>query len=79
MVGTSIGLPGETEKFRALGHLSFIPQLLVKALNKRTDSVGEVAAVNFQRQGRACHQRHVFDLSDFQMFYARLLFGAVLT
>jgi hypothetical protein len=28
------------EKFRALGHLPFTTQLLVQALNKRTDSVG---------------------------------------
>jgi hypothetical protein len=36
-----VGLPGEMEKFWALGHLSFTTQLLVTALNKRTDTVGE--------------------------------------
>ena len=31
-----MGFFGETEKFRALGHLPFTTQLLMKALNKRT-------------------------------------------
>jgi hypothetical protein len=46
------GLPGETEKFRALGHLSFTPQLLVKALNKRTidESLEKMPSATLKRR-----------------------------